>query len=190
MPDLITHILDFWFLPPGHPGHGKDRTMWFNGTPALDAEIVRRFGAAIEKALDGHYDHLARTPRGALALCLMLDQMTRNAFRGTGRAFAGDARARRIARAALARGFDRRLPRVQRSFLYMPFHHSESQGDQNRSIGLLWRVHGPGPLKYSVDHRDIVVRFGRFPHRNAALGRTDTPAEQAYLGGVHARFGQ
>lgn len=190
MPDLVSRVLDYWFLPPGHPDHGNDRAMWFSGTPALDADIAHRFGTAIENALRGRYNHLARTPRGALALCLLLDQMTRNVFRGTGRAFAGDARARRVARLALARGFDRRLATVQRSFLYLPFHHSESRGDQNRSVGLLWQLHGPGQLRYAVAHRDIVARFGRFPYRNAALGRVDTPAEQTYLKGAHERFGQ
>ncbi len=188
--DLVSRILDYWFLPAGHAGHGRDRTIWFNSTPAFDAETAGRFGADVERALRGRLDHLARSPRGALALCLLLDQMTRNVFRGTGRAFAGDARARRIAGAAVARGLDQRLSGFQRSFLYMPFHHSESRGDQNHSVGLLWRVHGPGRLKYTVGHRDIVVRFGRFPHRNAALGRDDTPAEETYLRGIHERFGQ
>jgi uncharacterized protein (DUF924 family) len=188
--DIIDRVLDYWFLPPGHPGHGRHRTMWFNGTPALDADIARRFRPAIEQALCGRLDHLACTPRGALALCLLLDQMTRNTFRGTALAFAGDARARRTATAAIARGFDRRLPAVLRAFLYMPLHHSESHGDQNRCVGLLWRVRGPGGLKYAVGHRNIVVRFGRFPHRNAALGRANTPAEDAYLAAPHQRFGQ
>ena len=190
MPDLVSRILDYWFLPPGHAGYGKNRAMWFNGTPALDADIRRRFGADIEQALQGRLDHLARSPRGALALCLLLDQMTRNAFRGTARAFAGDARARRVAASAVARGFDRRLPAFQSTFLCLPFHHSESRGDQNRSVGLLWRLNGPGSLKYVVGHRNTVVRFGRFPHRNAALGRVNTPAEEDYLRIPHERFGQ
>jgi uncharacterized protein (DUF924 family) len=190
MPNLVTRILDYWFLPPRHAAHGKDRAIWFNGTPALDQEIAARFGDAIERALKGRLDHLARTPRGALALCLLLDQMTRNVHRGTARAFAGDRRARRIAHTALARGFDRRLPPGLRGFLYMPLHHSESVGDQNRSIGLLWRLRGPAKLKYAIDHRDVVARFGRFPHRNAALGRRNTPAEDAYLAAPHERYGQ
>ena len=187
---LVSRILDYWFLPSGHPGYGRDRTIWFNSTPAFDADTARRFGADIERALRGRLDHLARSPRGALALCLLLDQMTRNVFRGTHRAFAGDRRARRIARAAVARGFDWHLPAFERRFMYMPFHHSESHGDQNRCVGLLWRARGSGKLKYAVGHRDIVVRFGRFPHRNAALGRVDTPAEETYLRGIHERFGQ
>lgn len=188
--DLVSRILDYWFLPPGHPGHNRDRRMWFNGTPAIDADIRTRFAPAIECALQGRLNHLAATPRGALALCLLLDQMTRNVFRGTGRAFAGDRRAQRIARSAVARGFDRRLPLVQRAFLYMPLHHSETQGDQNRCVGLLWRLHRPSGLDYAIGHRDTVVRFGRFPHRNAALGRTSTPAEDAYLDAPHQRYGQ
>lgn len=188
--DLVSRILDYWFLPPGHAGHNRDRAMWFNGTPAIDADIARHFAPVIEQALNGRLDHLAATPRGALALCLLLDQMTRNVFRGTRRAYAGDRRARRIARSALARGFDRRLPVVQRAFLYMPLHHSEAPGDQNHCVGLLWQLHRRSGLSYVVGHRDIVVRFGRFPHRNAVLGRINTPAEDAYLAAPHDRYGQ
>ena len=162
--------------------------MWFNGTPAIDGEIAARFGAAIEHALQGRLDHLACTPQGALALCLLLDQMTRNAYRGTPRAFAGDRRARRIARTAIARGFDRRLPPGLRGFLYMPLHHSESVGDQNRSIGLLWQLRGPAKLQYAVEHRDVVARFGRFPHRNAVLGRPSSAEESAFLLEPGSRF--
>jgi uncharacterized protein (DUF924 family) len=187
---LVSEIIDYWFLPPGHPRHGSNRAMWFDSTPAIDAEIRLRFGPAIERALRGRLDHLARSPRGALVLCLLLDQMTRNVFRGTAGAFVGDRRARRIAASAVRRGFDRELPVFQRSFLYMPFHHSESRGDQNRCIGLIWRLRRPASLKFAVGHRNIVVRFGRFPHRNAALARSNTSAEDAWLQKPHARFGQ
>ncbi|MCW5744880.1 MAG: DUF924 domain-containing protein [Alphaproteobacteria bacterium] len=190
MTDLTCRVLAYWFLPPGHPAHGRQRAQWFTSTPALDADIARRFGPAIDLALRGRYNHLAGTPRGALALCVLLDQMTRNAFRGSARAFAGDARARQIAMAALARGFDRRLPVFQRIFLYLPFEHSEARGDQGRFMGLVSRLVRRNGLKYAVQHRDIIVRFGRFPHRNAALGRSDTPAEAAYLAVDHPRFGQ
>lgn len=190
MPDPVSRILDYWFLPPGHPGYGKPRDMWFKSTPAVDADIAHRFAGAIAHALGGRSNHLARTPRGALALCVLLDQMTRNASRGTAAAFAGDPRARCVAQAAIARRFDRRLPAFQRLFLYLPFEHSESRGDQGRFIGLMARQHRANNLKYAVAHREIIVRFGRFPHRNAALGRTDTPAEAAYLQTDHPRFGQ
>jgi uncharacterized protein (DUF924 family) len=188
--DLISRVLDYWFQPFGHHGHGKRRAMWFSSTPALDTDIGHRFGRTIACALTGRHDHLARTPRGALALCILLDQMPRNCCRGTAAAFAGDARARRIAHSALVRGFDRRLPAFQRLFLYLPLEHSESRGDQGRFIGLLGRRHQVNNLKYAVAHRDIIVRFGRFPHRNAALGRADTPEETAYLQTSHPRFGQ
>jgi uncharacterized protein (DUF924 family) len=164
--------------------------IWFQGTAAFDGQIRHRFGAAIARALEGRLDHLAATPRGALALCLLLDQMTRNAFRGSAGAFAGDRRARRIAGAALRRGFDRRLATVERLFLYMPFHHSESRGDQGLGIGLMSRMCRPSDVKHAIGHRDIVARFGRFPHRNAVLARPDTPAETAYLSAAHPRFGQ
>src|SRR5262245_33655794 len=102
---FVRRILDFWFLPKWHAAHGKPRDIWFTASDTFDAEIVRRFGKHIERALSGRYDQIATTPEGALALVLLLDQFTRNAFRRTARAFAGDARARQIARRALARGF-------------------------------------------------------------------------------------
>ncbi|HJQ58178.1 MAG TPA: DUF924 family protein, partial [Vineibacter sp.] len=170
--------------------HGEQRDLWFRSTPRLDADVDRCFAAALARAIEGRYNHLARTPRGALALCVLLDQIPRNCRRGTAGAFAGDARARRVAAAALARGFDRRLPAFQRLFLFLPFEHSESRGDQGRFIGLLSRRRQADNLKYAVAHRDIIVRFGRFPHRNAVLGRTDTPEEAAYLRNEHPRFGQ
>jgi uncharacterized protein (DUF924 family) len=189
-PDTVSRILDYWFLPPGQVGHNCDRAMWFRGTPAIDADIARRFGAVIAQALAGRLDHLADTPRGALALCLLLDQMTRNVFRGTSRAYAGDRRAQRIARQAIAHGFDRLLPPVQRLFLYTPLHHSEVPGIQNHCVGLMWRLRRRGGLYYVIEHRNVVVRFGRFPHRNAVLGRRNSPAEAAYLNGPHERYGQ
>jgi uncharacterized protein (DUF924 family) len=186
----LRAVLDFWFLPPRHPRHGEARKIWFNGGATLDAEIRRRFGPDIERALAGGYRHWTDTPDGTLALCLLLDQFTRNAFRGTARAFAGDRLALRAARCAVARGFDRALPPRLRTFLYLPFEHSEHPGDQHRCIGLFARSGLVVNVRWAVMHRDLVVRFGRFPHRNAALGRADTAAEIAYLAGEHERFGQ
>jgi uncharacterized protein (DUF924 family) len=183
-------VLDFWFLPRRHHHHGKFRDLWYSGESHFDAEIARRFGRDIERALEGRNRHWMATPRGALALCLLLDQFTRNAFRGTARAFSGDGQARRVARYAIARRFDRRLPLQLRKFLYLPFEHSETLGDQHRCIGLFSQLHPPQDLWWAVHHRDIVARFGRFPHRNAALGRADSEAERAYLASDHERFGQ
>lgn len=183
-------VLDYWFLPQRHPRHGQWRKIWFSGGAALDAEIRHRFGTDIEQALAGSYRHWTRTPLGALALCLLLDQFTRNAYRGTARAFAGDALALRVARCAVARGFDRALPPRLRTFLYLPFEHSEHLGDQHRCIGLFARSGMVVNVRWAVKHRDLVARFGRFPHRNAALGRAHTAAEIAHLAGEHERFGQ
>jgi len=187
---LVRRVLDFWLLPPRDPRHGRSRDLWFAATASLDAEIARRFGRDIERALAGRYDHLVSTPDGALALLVLLDQFTRNAFRRTERAFSGDIRARRIARGAIARGFDRRFSRDIRAFFYLPFGHSESLADQHRAVALFSRLRPPVPMRWAVLHRDLIHRFGRFPHRNAALGRPDTPAEAAYLAGSHPRFGQ
>lgn len=186
----IDAILDYWFLPRHHPHHGTMQKKWFSGGAAVDEEIRRRFGHDLERALAGHYDGWTDTPRGALAYCVLLDQMTRNAFRGTGRAFAGDGRAFHAARCAIARGFDRRFPTGFRRFFYLPFEHREELNAQHRCIGLMSRVYPARSVRWAVQHREIVARFGRFPHRNAALGRDCTPDEEAYLATPHPRFGQ
>ena len=187
---LVRRILDFWFLPRRHPGHGKSRDLWFAPSSALDGEIADKFGRDILRALSGRYDHLADAPEGALALLVLLDQFTRNAFRRTARAYCGDTRARRIAGRAIARGFDRRFPGAVRTFFYLPFEHSEHLADQNRAVGLFSQVLPPSPPRWAVQHRELIRRFGRFPHRNAALDRIDTPAERVLLAGAHERFGQ
>lgn len=186
----ITAILDFWCLPRTHARYGQMRTIWFLCGPEFDAEIRRRFGCDIEHALAQRTDHWLDTAEGALALVLLLDQFTRNTGRGTRAAFAGDRHARHVAHRALARGYDRHFPIHVAKFFYLPFEHSESLGDQHRSIGLFARQRPKQVLSWAVAHRAIIARFGRFPHRNAALGRANTPAEDAYLAGDHERFGQ
>jgi uncharacterized protein (DUF924 family) len=123
------------------------------------------------------------TPDGALALAIVLDQFPRNMFRNDARAFATDAMARDIADRALARGFDRQLAAADRPFLYLPFEHSESVADQERSLGLFKALGDAELLRWAELHADIVRRFGRFPHRNAVLGRVSTPEERAFLDG-------
>ena len=186
----IAAILDFWCMPSDHARYGKSRDIWFRCGPEFDAEIRRRFGRDIEHAKARRYDHWLDTSEGALALVLLLDQFTRNTGRGTGAAFAGDRHARHVAHRALARGYDRRFPCQIAKFFYLPFEHSEALGDQHRCIGLFARHHPAIVLTWAVAHRNIIARFGRFPHRNAALGRSNTPAEDAYLAGEHERFGQ
>ena len=185
----IRAILDFWLLPLDHPDHGKKRELWWKGTPALDAEITDRFGALLDQALAGKLDPWAGSPDGALALILLCDQFSRNIHRRTARAFAGDAKAIEIARTALAHFYPAAFPVDVRVFFYMPFQHSEQLADQELCVALFKAMGNAENDKYAVDHRDIVARYGRFPHRNEVLGRTSTAEEIEYLKTAN-RFGQ
>ncbi len=172
-------VLDFWFA--GDPG--TPRPVWFQKNDAFDTAC----GALADlrgQALDGTLDHWAATPRGALALVILLDQLSRNLFRGSPEAFAADPKARAVARAAIAAGFDTRLGPQERLFIYLPIEHSEDPADQDLSVRLFESLRGlvaDRSIDYAYRHRDVIRRFGRYPHRNAALGRADTPAEAAYL---------
>jgi uncharacterized protein (DUF924 family) len=182
-------VLDFWFGPTDDPGHAQPRAAWFKKDDAFDAQIVQRFGPLIERALLGDIDDwLSRPvePLPALARVLVLDQFTRNAFRGTARAFAGDGMALQTARALVASGADRALTGVQRQFAYLPFEHAEDLSHQRTSVQLFHQLGQDeaaltGLEEWAQKHLDIVARFGRFPHRNAALGRTSTAEEAAFL---------
>ena len=167
-------VLAFWFAP----GMAE---RWFKPDPAFDAEIAGRFGALVGPALAGELDAWGETPDGALALCLVLDQFPRNVWRGTARAFSCDARARQVATAALAAGHDREVPADRRLFFYLPFEHSEDLADQERCMSLMAALPDPELLDYARRHRNIVARFGRFPHRNAILGRASTAEEIEFL---------
>jgi len=171
---------------PASPEIGSDPTSrWFGKDPAFDAEIRARYGGAIEAALGGAFGAWTGTPRGALARILLLDQFTRNAFRDTPRAFAGDALALETAGRAVDAGFDRSLDPFERWFLYLPFEHAEDAGAQDRSLalfGALARDTGQrGPLEWAEKHAAVLRRFGRYPHRNAILGRASTADEIAFL---------
>lgn len=182
MADARTQeILEFWFGSAELTQAIEYREAWFQKSDAFDAEIRQRFAADVELAISGELDGMAGSPQGALALLLLLDQFPRNLFRGTARAFAGDARARKIANAAIARGFEAAMSQRHRVFLYLPFEHSEDLRDQERSVILFATLDDPRGYDYAVRHRDIVARFGRFPHRNAALGRESTPEEIEFL---------
>ena len=174
-------VLAFWFGPPPH----AERREWFRKDPAFDAAIRARFGDALEMALAGAFGDWCTRAHGALARVLLLDQFTRNAFRDSAKAFAGDARALATSEDAIARGLDAALDRYERWFLYMPLQHSEDRATQARSLELfaaLARDTGlDTPLPYARRHAQIVERFGRFPHRNAVLGRTSTAEELAFL---------
>jgi uncharacterized protein (DUF924 family) len=185
---IARDVLDFWFA--GDPNQFW-RARWFTADPDFDATIRERFGFTHRAALDGALDGWAVTPDGALALVIVLDQFSRNIHRGSFRAFAGDAHARRIARAAIERGADASLTPMQRRFLYLPFAHSEHLADQDLSVRLFAKLTGEFSAEardYAENHRDVIRRFGRFPHRNAALRRADTPAEVAYLAEPAAGF--
>jgi uncharacterized protein (DUF924 family) len=167
-----SDVLDFWLAA------GEQR--WFRKDPAFDGEFRTRFLAAHEEAAAGAHDGWADSAHGALALVLLLDQFPRNCFRGTPRMFATDAKARSVAAAAVQAGFDQLAgPRLRR-FFYLPFMHSERIEDQERSVELNEAVGGES-LKFALHHRDIIRRFGRFPHRNAVLGRSTTPGEHRFL---------
>jgi uncharacterized protein (DUF924 family) len=167
-------VLGFWFAPGG-----EDR--WFKPDPAFDTEIGTHFAHLVEAALAGRLDGWAATPDGALALCLLLDQFPRNIWRGTPRAFACDALARAVATAAVAAGHDRAVPKARRHFFYLPFEHSEDLADQERCLTLMGPLDYPDLADWSRRHRDVIARFGRFPHRNAILGRESTAEEIEFL---------
>ena len=154
---------------------------WFNGGEAFDRQCESRFlDAHLAAARRGHEDWLD-TAEGALALLLLLDQIPRNIFRGSGHAFATDPLALHVATRAIDAGFDAQVDSLLRMFCYLPFEHSEALRDQDRAIELFTALGDANLLGYANAHRDVIVQFGRFPHRNAALGRENTPAEQAWL---------
>ena len=184
---LTRAVLDFWFLPPDHLGHGAYRAEWFRKDEAFDATIRERFGAAIEAALYGRAP-VEKPDADLLATILLLDQFTRNIFRGTPRAFAGDAQALQIAESLVATGRDKNLTPFQRWFAYLSFEHGESMLDQERSVALFSALAREmkhetfdNACNYALRHRQVIERFGRFPHRNAILGRESTAAEIEFL---------
>jgi uncharacterized protein (DUF924 family)/uncharacterized protein YciI len=186
-------VLAFWFGELDR--HGQADTLhsqrWFRKDPAFDAEIRTRFGELHAAVARGERDHWLATPRGRLAAVLVLDQFSRNLFRDSPQSFAQDAKAQAVTLDALARGDDRQLAAAERAFIYMPLMHAEDRALQERCLGAFsgWRDELGGPerervqglLSYAQQHRDIVHRFGRFPHRNRVLGRESTPEEAAFL---------
>jgi len=165
-------IITFW----RDAGPGK----WFNGGEAFDAECGQRFGDAHMAAARREYDKWVDSADGALALLLLLDQIPRNIFRGSGHAFATDGLALQHAQRAVENGLDMQVENDLRAFIYLPFEHAEDIAMQDRSIELMASL-GESSLGYAHAHRNVILRFGRFPHRNAALGRSSTPEEQAWL---------
>lgn len=168
-------LLDFWFAP------GMERR-WFAADTALDRELAERFGPDLAQAAQGLLAPWLDAADDCLALVLLLDQVPRNVFRGKYQAFAFDSKALAVAEGALLRGHDRALPPIRRRFLYLPFMHSESLPDQRYCVRLFEAAGDDAEgLDYARRHHDVVARFGRFPHRNQALERQDTPEEAEYL---------
>jgi len=186
--DDAQAVLAFWF------GDGQAaRAEWFRKDAAFDAQIGERFGALIEQALRGELLEWQQSPDTALARILLLDQFTRNVFRDTPRAFAGDALALAAARRMVDAGQDRALAPLRRAFVYLPFEHAENLAAQDESVRLFTDLAAASPemadmLDYAHRHHAVIARFGRFPHRNDMLERTSTPEERAFLEQPGSRF--
>jgi uncharacterized protein (DUF924 family) len=180
--ERVDEILSFWFGDGSDPEHER---RWFAQDAAFDQACSAGFLADHQRAAVGELDSWKETPSGALALILLLDQFPRNIFRGSPRAFATDPKARATAKEAITRGFDLALPPARRSFIYIPLQHSENLDDQRESVRLFHKLAAEDPamagyVKYADDHLEVIRRFGRFPHRNAVLGRVSTPDEIAF----------
>ncbi len=201
LPPGARDVLDFWFgdaLTLGWPSQSRS-AFWFRGGKALDDDIARRFGTLVEQALAGGLNDWEGGPQRRLALVILLDQFTRNVYRGQAQAFSGDSRAQHLAQDALDRGWDDLLPLAAKVFLYMPLMHAEDPALQDicvRRFETLLAAAPPerrkdlqGNLDFAREHQGIIARFGRFPYRNQACGRTDTLEEQVFLRDG-PRFGQ
>jgi uncharacterized protein (DUF924 family) len=185
VPQRARALIDFWFGPPGDPQRDEHRRIWFRSTPEYDDRLRQLFLADYKRAAAGELADWEAAPESALALLLLLDQIPRNIFRDTPGAYATDAMARAAADRALVRGFDAAFPSTWRKFFYMPLHHSENLADQRRSIELFQRLPDytgrEGIGRYGLRYVDVIARFGRFPHRNAILGRASTDEEIAFI---------
>jgi uncharacterized protein (DUF924 family) len=190
MTEDIEAVLDYWFGAlddTGMPQQSRNR-LWFRKDAATDRQIGERFGAQVERALAGELDHWADRDRGLVALVLLLDQLPRNLFRDSAKAFSGDPKALRLAQDCIACGHHQRLPAIHQVFLFMPLEHSEDLEDQEECVALfqeLETITGLAALsdfrRYAEAHREVIERFGRFPHRNTVLGRESSEEELDYL---------
>jgi uncharacterized protein (DUF924 family) len=185
MNDWQREVLEFWFGGVDEQSLGTERTAWFRKDDAFDAEIHRRFLPLWQRARRGELDAEVQDALGALALLIVLDQFPRNLFRGQADAFATDAQARALSKTALQQGWDTLLPPVARWFVYLPLEHSEDLADQELSLRCYESLPDSpgraGVIDYAHRHYEIIARFGRFPHRNAALGRQSSTEETAFL---------
>ncbi len=200
--DDIRQIVEFWLAGSQDAPETAvaRRDWWYVGAPEIDDEIRARFGTLVADACDRKLMHWSESADGAFALVLLLDQFTRNIYRNTPRAYTGDACAFEVVCDAVVRGLDSALHPVSRIWLYHPFHHSEELVEQDRGLSLLralraeadpaWHAYVERSIKGWTRHRDIVARFGRFPHRNAVLGRASTKEELSFLEAGAESFGQ
>jgi len=201
VPDA-EEVLDFWFADAatGPEAIARRNSVWFQGGALFDGECRKRFGASLAAAADGELDHWLESPRARLALIVLLDQFSRNIYRGTAAAYGQDARALAACREGIEQGHDRRLAPIERTFFYLPMEHAEDREVQALSVQQFEGLAREAPEElrepllanagYARHHRGIVERFGRFPHRNAVLGRACTADEDAYLADDAPRFGQ
>ena len=190
-----SEILTFWFDDPDRPGSefGQPRQCWFRQDPEFDDQVRSRFLTTYAQARQGDCDTWMTTPTGALALVVLLDQLPRNMFRGSARSFEADAQALTVAKTAIAQGFDHQVSSVERQFFYLPLEHSENLANQDQAVALFEPLAAADPrlrstLDYAYRHREVITRFGRFPHRNEILGRVSTPAELEFLQQPGSRF--
>jgi uncharacterized protein (DUF924 family) len=179
---MPQQIIDFWFSD-------ESRKRWFKSTPDFDQALRDRFEDVWQRASRGELDHWMQTATGCLALVIILDQFPLNMFRGTAHSFSSEARSREVAATAIERGFDKTLSAEQKSFLYMPFMHSEALDDQQLALQLFDQPGLESNFRFARHHHSIIEKFGRFPHRNAVLGRASTDAEIEYLNSREAFTG-
>ena len=198
----FEQVLDFWFADAaaGREAAERRQRVWFSGGETFDQRCRDDFSASLDAAARGRLDHWKTSPRGRLALILLLDQFSRNIYRGTADAFGQDAQALALCLEGIELGHDVQLSPIERTIFYMPLEHAEDRATQALSVQHFEALaaQAPAPLRallqanvdYVHKHRDIIETFGRFPHRNAVLGRKNTPEEEAYLANDAPRFGQ
>jgi len=180
MQSIIDEVFTFWFGAKDSPDYGRNRSIWWQSSPEFDQDIIENFKPIYDEALEGMYDELQYTPEGILCLVILFDQFSRNMFRGSSRMYATDHKALELSKQAIAKGFDQQLNKVQQMFLYMPFQHSESLEDQEKSL-VFYKTVTAETYEFAKAHYETVKKFGRFPHRNGILGRETTQEEADFL---------
>jgi uncharacterized protein (DUF924 family) len=181
MDDIAQNILTFWFGTIDLEADIKKRDIWFKSTPEFDSELTRLFSDIHERAATGDFDYLRDVPAECLALVISLDQFPRNIYRGSGKAFHADSKARELSHHALSNAYDNTISIEARKFFYLPLVHSEDLNDQELAVKKYKAFNDEKSLASSIGHRDAIEKFGRFPHRNRVLGRENTPEEEEYL---------